>query len=86
MIRTIDKLARSGGIVQVVSGVSDETPGEETVVEIDVRDHVGRKVAPSAVIPVATSEAASIAVTGFDADEVTVVASAAEVEFDLIII
>ena len=84
--RAIDLLARSGAAITVVEGTSHATAGTASTHEIHIQDHVGRRVTPTAVIPVANSEAASIAVTAFDADEVTIEASESEVEFTLIII
>ena len=85
-MRTIDKLANSGGIVTVVSGVSDGSAGTPSTVAIDVRDHVGRSRVPTAVIPVPTSAADAVAVTNITASEVTVESSGSETAFDLIII
>jgi hypothetical protein len=93
MPRAIDALARSSSMFHVVADqTSDSTGGNRSSHEHDLRDHIGKKIAPSVVIPVVKSADTDgavanhfVTVVSADEDEVVVRAGGSSIEFDLIL-
>lgn len=86
--RLLQQLVKdAAGSVSVVSGLTaNATPDTGTDYEHGCVDHVGNPATPTAVIPVATSGAASFAVTAIDDTNATIECDTASVTFDLIVI